>query len=158
MRTASRVLDRFLGRFLGPLPGLAMLAAGLALAAPLGAPLTPVAQAFTGGNFAACRDPKVLDYIQRRFVWTDEHVLKRGLRIEAIAQPHENRWQPASQTHLIPRLYCHARALMNDGRTRTVWYLVEGGMGFAGIRDNVEFCVAGLDPWKVYGAHCRSLR
>jgi hypothetical protein len=34
--------------------------------------------AFSGGNFPACDAPQVLSYIQKRFVWTDRHVLKRG--------------------------------------------------------------------------------
>jgi len=31
-------------------------------------------------------------------------------------------------------------------------------MGFAGLRDNLEFCISGLDPFKVHGAWCRSVR
>jgi hypothetical protein len=47
---------------------------------------------------------------------------------------------------------------MNDGRKRQIWWLIEGGQGFAGLGDNLEFCIAGLDPLKVHGAWCRSVR
>ena len=53
----------------------------------------------------------------------------------------------------------HQPAAMSDGHTRTVWYLVEYDMGFAGIfGDSVEFCVSGLDRWDVYDSYCRVLR
>ena len=116
------------------------------------------AQAFGGHRFDACTDPGVLAYIQRRFVWTDQHVLKRGLAIDAIYRAHENRRRPTAELRPIGRIYCHATAHMNDGRKRQMWYLIEAGMGYAGIGDNVEFCIDGLDPWKVHGAWCRSVR
>jgi hypothetical protein len=116
------------------------------------------AAAFSGGSFKACTEPGVLNYIQRRFTWTDRHVLKRGLAIDAIHRAHENRRRPAAELRPIGRTYCHATAHMNDGRKRQIWYLIENGMGFAGYRDNVEFCIDGLDPWKVHGAWCRSVR
>jgi hypothetical protein len=31
-------------------------------------------------------------------------------------------------------------------------------MGFAGMGDNVEFCVSGFDRWYVYNGRCRVLR
>lgn len=116
------------------------------------------AAAFSGGSFKACSEPNVLAYIQRRFTWTDDHVLRRGLAIEDITRAHENRRRAKAELRPIGRIYCHATAHMNDGRKRQMWYLIEEGMGFAGMRDNVEFCIDGLDPWKVYGAWCRSVR
>ena len=117
----------------------------IAFAATLGVSLSSVASpalAFSGGNFPACDAPQVLSYIQNRFVWTDRLVLKRGLAID----------------HIEPRLYCHGTAQMNDGHKRQIWWLIEGGMGFAGLGDNLEFCISGLDPLKVHGAWCRSVR
>ncbi|PWW03339.1 hypothetical protein DFR52_10119 [Hoeflea marina] len=129
----------------------------LAITALMPVAATP-ARAFTGGNFPACEAPQVLTYIQKRFVWTDQHLLKRGLAIDAIHHPETNRVVPAGYGEPIGRLYCHATARMNDGHKREIWYLIEAGMGFAGIADNVEFCISGLDPFKVYGAWCRSVR
>ena len=45
-----------------------------------------------------------------------------------------------------------------DHRKRTIYYVVETPMGFAGVGHNTEFCIAGLDPWYVHGHHCSSLR
>jgi hypothetical protein len=36
--------------------------------------------------------------------------------------------------------------------------LIEGRMGFAGIGENVEFCVSGFDRWLVYNGRCRVLQ
>ncbi|MDF1607198.1 hypothetical protein PZ897_03310 [Hoeflea sp. YIM 152468] len=120
--------------------------------------LSSPAAAFTGGNFPACDAPQVLSYIQKRFVWTDTHLLKRGLAIERIEPAQRNRSGYGLHHSSVPRLYCHGMARMNDGHKRKIWWLIEGGMGFAGLRDNLEFCISGLDPFKVHGAWCRSVR
>ena len=133
------------------------LAGLLAISTLMPVAMTP-AQAFAGGGYAVCEAPRVLNYIQKRFIWTDEHVLKRGLEIYSIERPHQIRVVPAGYGKPIGRLYCHATARMNDGHKREIWYLIEAGVGFAGVGDNVEFCISGLDPWKVYGAWCRSVR
>lgn len=116
------------------------------------------AAAFSGGDFPACDAPQVLNYIQKRFVWTDRKLLKRGLAIDSIEQAHHNRSRSGREYWSVPRLYCHGTAHMNDGHKRQIWWLIEGGMGFAGLRDNLEFCISGLDPLKVHGAWCRSVR
>ncbi|MEQ8479937.1 MAG: hypothetical protein RIC18_04700 [Hoeflea sp.] len=116
------------------------------------------ASAFSGGSFPTCDAPQVLNYIQKRFQWTDQVLLQRGLAIEDIERPHLNRSTYGQEYWSIPRLYCHGTAHMNDGRKRQIWWLIEGGQGFAGLRDNLEFCIAGLDPLKVHGAWCRSVR
>ena len=133
----------------------------LALASILGISLLSFASpaaAFGGKNFPACDASQVLSHIQNRFVWTDRHVLKRGLAIESIERVHRNRSRDGHQYWSIPRLYCHGTAHMNDGHKRQIWWLIEGGMGFVGLGDNLEFCISGLDPLKVHGAWCRSVR
>lgn len=135
-----------------------MLAAGLSAAGMVpGAGIQP-AKAFTGGMFAACSQSNLLNYIQGRFVWRDRNVLERGLRIDAINFARETHREPTSALNPVGRIYCQATAMMNDGRNRQMWYMIEAGMGFAGINDNVKFCIAGLDPWNIYGAWCRSVR
>jgi len=116
------------------------------------------AAAFGGKDFPACDAPQVLSFIQKRFVWTDQNLLKRGLAIDSIERVHRNRSRVGHEYWSIPRLYCHGTAHMNDGHKRQIWWLIEGGMGFAGIGDNLEFCISGLDPLKVHGAWCRSVR
>lgn len=132
-------------------------AATLATSFAGSASLTP-ASAFTGGHFPACTEQGVLTYMANRFVWTDEHVIQRGLRVDDITHVRENKYEPATEMSKIGRRYCQATAWMNDGTKRKMWYLIEEGMGFAGLGDNVEFCISGLDPWHVYGAWCRSVR
>lgn len=133
----------------------------IALASMLGIALSSLASpaaAFGGKNFPACDAPQVLSYIQNRFVWTDRNLLKRGLAIDSIERAHQNRSRTGQQYWSIPRLYCHGTAHMNDGHKRQIWWLVEAGQGFAGVGDNLEFCISGLDPLKVHGAWCRSVR
>lgn len=130
-----------------------ILAVGLSLSG-----FTTPAMAFSGGEFLACDTPEVLTDIQKRFEWTDRVLLKRGLAINHIDRPLRIRGRNEQASSSIPRIYCQGTARMNDGRKRPMWWLIEGGMGFAGLRDNLEFCISGLDPLKVHGAWCRSVR
>lgn len=59
---------------------------------------------------------------------------------------------------LRERRWCEARAHLADGRSRTVYYVVEGFAGFAGIRYGVESCMAGRDLWNIHGSDCSALR
>ena len=63
-----------------------------------------------------------------------------------------------SEDRPIGRRYCGATVILSDGHDRDIWYLIEEGMGFASIGDNVEFCVSGFDRWYVYNGRCRVLR
>jgi hypothetical protein len=56
------------------------------------------------------------------------------------------------------RRFCEARADMSDGRTRRVYYAIMEHGGFVGLSWNLEACVAGIDPWRVYDARCRTVR
>ncbi|MEX3008250.1 hypothetical protein [Hoeflea sp. TYP-13] len=131
--------------------------ATIASATLSGSIITP-AQAFGWGKYASCDSPAVLRVITRRFQIADRNVLHAGLAIEDIQDVHQNNYTPATETHLIARRYCHGSAMMSDGKKRSLWFLIESGQGFAGVGDNVEFCIAGLDPWHIYGAYCRSVR
>lgn len=108
--------------------------------------------------FSVCSEHKVLSRIVNRFDYADEHLLGTGLAIEDFSNIQQTRYEPRTERNLIERHYCRGYANMTDNRSRVIWYLVETGMGYAGIiGDNVEFCVAGLDPLRVYGADCKSL-
>lgn len=58
----------------------------------------------------------------------------------------------------LARRYCHGTASLSDGTYQSVHYLVEEHAGFVGISWNVEACLAPLDKWRVYGAHCSTAR
>lgn len=106
-----------------------------------------------------CNDHSVLSRIVSRFDYADRNLLGTGLAIQDFSAIRLTRYEGTDEKRLIERFYCQAYANMSDNQPRPVWYLVETGMGYAGIvGDNVEFCVSGLDPLKVYGANCRSLQ
>ncbi len=65
--------------------------------------------------------------------------------------------------HNVGREFCHAKVRMANGNRyeiRDMWYLVETPWGFSGIPtlSGLEFCIAGLDPWHVYGKECSTVR
>lgn len=106
----------------------------------------------------ACSSPAVLGFIASNFGSKATHYLKTDIAIADIGNTYQKRLEPRDETHLVEREYCQATATTTDGERRPLWYLIERNWGFAGIGSNVEFCVSGLDPWFVYGAHCASLR
>lgn len=106
-----------------------------------------------------CAEPKVLRKIVSRF----DHQVKNVPNLPDVAivdfnRVAEVRYIPQSEDRPIARRYCTAHVDLSDGRNRQVWYLIEGGMGFASIGDGVEFCVSGFDRWLVYNGYCRVLR
>lgn len=111
---------------------------------------------------AECEAPGVMKHISRRFAHQAKHLHHRDdWRIDTINHIHQHRYLPqdAHKARPIPRRYCHGTVHFNDGSQRKVWYLIEGGMGFAGFgRNEVEFCIDGLDPLNVYNRNCRILR
>lgn len=110
------------------------------------------------GVIPECTHPKIEAKIRKRFHrHTDPKVLERGLVIEAIDHIAEARYDIGNPSPLARR-YCHARAHFNDDRTRTLYYFVEESTGFVGVKWNVEFCIRGLDPWRVYDGRCRVAR
>ncbi|MDA4846989.1 hypothetical protein [Hoeflea poritis] len=133
------------------------IAAAIALPGLFAGAVAP-AQAFGLHAFKSCDSPAVLRTITHRFGIADRNVLHMGIAIEDYFNIHQNRYTPRTDTEFIERRYCHGQVAMSDGHTRTIWYLIESGQGFAGIGDNVEFCISGLDSWHIYGANCRSVR
>jgi hypothetical protein len=107
---------------------------------------------------AGCAAPSVLSFIDSQFQNRAENYLHSNLVIVDFDRVRDGGFAARDETHSVERQYCHARATMNDGRKRTVWYLIERNWGFAGLGQSVEFCVSGLDPWHVYGRQCSSLR
>ncbi len=108
-----------------------------------------------------CEDPKVQSRIVSGFRHKARNELHRpDLGIAQIVHIHQNRFEPQKHvdTFTVPRRYCKGTAMLTNGDHRTVWYLIEGGAGFATIGANVEFCVSGFDHWNVYNSYCRVLR
>lgn len=137
-----------------------ILAVATVAATLIGTPVLQHNPAHAAGTFTACDNPHVLRRISKRFQILDANVLQAGLSIDEIFDIRENgfNFTPETEIQLIERRFCQGRAAMSDGKTRSIWFLIERGQGFASIGNNVEFCIAGLDPWRIYGAHCRSVR
>ncbi|THF58463.1 hypothetical protein [Ollibium composti] len=112
------------------------------------------------GDTGVCSEPWVLNRITSRFRYQVQHVPHLpDVEIVDFRRIHQHRYLPAlGEKRPIARRYCGAKVALSDGRERAVWYLVEEGQGYAGMGDNVEFCMSGFDRWMVYNGHCRVLR
>jgi hypothetical protein len=107
------------------------------------------------GNVPPCE--AALDKISSRFAEKESKFWNSNLEITGYAEVREIAFRPwASAT--IPRRFCTAHALLNDGRTRQVYYsLIEDG-GFAGYFSGLQFCVVGLDRDWTYNPACRAAK
>jgi hypothetical protein len=135
-----------------------VILAALIAAAPLSAPTAqagwlPNSEDFcdTGWVLQALKikvDSKYRNYIGKRLFLVD------------IESPKMSREVTRDEEHSVGRKFCHARAVMNDGQARDMWYLLESNWGFAGTPplSGLEFCISGLDPWHVYGKNCSTVR
>lgn len=122
----------------------------------LGSALLSGGAAYAGTS--ECTDGGVLSFIDSRFDTKASRYLQANLDIVGFDQVSNTRVDYRDETHPIQRVYCHAKVDMNDGRRRDLWYMIESGMGFAGLGERVRFCISGLDPWYVDGRQCRSVR
>ncbi|OXS99296.1 hypothetical protein B7H23_14065 [Notoacmeibacter marinus] len=107
-----------------------------------------------------CADDRVLKGVSRQIDY-------QSRRVPGVPQVdivdyyaiHQNDFLPEAYKRPIARRYCQASAALSNGETRTVWYLIEYGQGFAGaLGDNVEACMQGFDEWNVYDEACRVVR
>lgn len=106
-----------------------------------------------------CGDERFLRTIANRFRRQVTHVPNLpDVDIVEFTRIYEKRYLPEQERWPIGRRYCGATVYLSDGGARPIWYLIEEGMGFASIGDNVEFCVSGFDRWYVYNGDCRVLR
>ena len=111
-----------------------------------------------GDAIGPCADAGILGRISEKFRYQVRHVPNLpDVEISEFHRIHEHRYLPQREDRPIGRRYCGATALLSDGRQRSVWYLIEEGMGIIGIGNNVEFCVSGFDRWYVYNGRCRVL-
>ena len=116
---------------------------------------------FRDAPSSECHDEKMLKRIMKRFrIQAREVHHNEDLEIVGIHEIEQNRYLPqdAHQSRAIARRYCQGHVHLSNGKKRTIWFLIEGGAGFASYSDNVEFCISGMDRWNVYNAACRVLR
>ncbi|ODN71467.1 hypothetical protein [Methylobrevis pamukkalensis] len=107
-------------------------------------------------SLPACSDAGVLGTIRSRHAAATPEA-RDGIEIRDIHDAGPGRLEAFGPSAIATR-HCAAKARLADGRTGRLYYMLSAGRGFAGIGWNVDFCVAGHDPWYVYGQECRSLK
>jgi hypothetical protein len=116
---------------------------------------------FRDAPSSECHDEKMLKRIVKRFrIQAREVHHNEALEIVGIHEIEQNRYLPQDvhKSRPIARRYCTGHVHLSNGSKRTIWFLIEGGAGFASYSDNVEFCISGMDRWNVYDSACRVLR
>lgn len=137
-----------------------VLLSGAIIAAPIvTSPVIAADMTYGEAPSNDCSDARVLNRIVSRFQIQAREVHKRPeLAIAEVRSTYETRFLPQETNASFARRYCKGQAYMSDGQSRSIWYLLEYGAGFASLGNNVEFCISGLDRWNVYGAQCNVLR
>ena len=109
------------------------------------------------GIVPPCQDPTSLSEIQSRFADRESEYWHSGLAISTFEEVREIGFR-SNGLDYIPRRYCEARVLMSDQKTRVVDYsIVEAGDSI-GFRDDVVFCVGGLDRNDAFAPGCKMAR
>jgi len=106
----------------------------------------------------SCEDPRVVAQVEDQFEYGAPRMIPADLAIVEFSNLMEKAYHPLGGHKEVERRYCQGTVLVSTGEHRTVYYVVEYPMGYAGISWRAEGCVLGLDKWKIYGANCESLR
>jgi hypothetical protein len=141
---------------------MAALAIGCGLVAPTAiAPayaIEPILKAIvTDRSVPDCTSPAVLDTVRDKIAAADAGMTHAGVLLTAvdqIAQDYVSQNDPSPYA----RRYCVARAGLSDGKTTTLYYLVEERAGFVGVTWNVDACLLGYEPWRVHDGRCHTVR
>jgi hypothetical protein len=107
------------------------------------------------GRVAPCES--ALGTITAQFRDKESTFWNSALQITAYGPVQETAFRPW-QSDNIPRRYCSAQVMLNDGKVRTVHYSIIEDGGFAGFGQGVEWCVTGLDRNWAYNPGCRAAR
>jgi hypothetical protein len=107
------------------------------------------------GRVAPCES--ALGTITSQFQEKESTFWNSALQITAYGSVRETAFRPW-QSDNIPRRYCSAEAMLNDGKVRTVHYSIIEDGGFASFGQGVEWCVTGLDRNWAYNPACRAAR
>ena len=98
-----------------------------------------------------------LGTISSQFADKESTFWNSALQITGYDRVRETGFRPWTSDN-IPRRYCSARAMLNDGRPRTVDYSIIEDGGLAGYGPGVEWCVSGLDRNWAYNPRCKAAR
>jgi hypothetical protein len=109
------------------------------------------------GELPSCDGWWVLDKVSSRFGQKESNFWASDLRIVEIDHVRETAFRPGPP-NTIPRRYCSAIALVNDGVKRPVHYLISEDTGMIGASWGIEWCVEGLDRNWAYNPRCKMAR
>lgn len=109
------------------------------------------------GTLPTCDQPLVISSVMQKFRIADRRTFHWGVEISEIRGVYETP-EVIRNSSLIDRRYCRAVAIMTDGRSEDIAYLIETKQGFASVSWRVESCLPAYDPWHVYGAWCRAAK
>jgi len=102
--------------------------------------------------------------ISAQFAEKEGKFWNSDLRITGFADVREVAYRPWESPNgaynSIPRRFCSASAMLNDGHAHQVHYSVieDGGFAGNGFTSGVEWCVVGLDRNWAYAPACRSAK
>ncbi len=112
------------------------------------------------GQMAECE--QALSTISSQFADKESTYWNSRLEITGFADVREVAFRPwsvpASAYNSIPRRFCSASAMLNDGHVHKVHYSIIEDGGFAGYGSGVEWCMVGLDRNWAYNPACRAAR
>jgi hypothetical protein len=98
-----------------------------------------------------------LPSITYRFREKESTFWNSALEITGYYDVHETAYRPW-QSDNIPRRYCSASVMINDGKPRTLRYSIIEDGGLASFGSGVEFCVVGLDRNWAFNPACKAAR
>jgi hypothetical protein len=101
----------------------------------------------------ACDDSWALSKIQSRFGSKEGLFWNSSLQIVNFEHIREVALRPWADG-TIPRRWCAGRALISDGKWRTLRYSIVEDGGMIGASWGVEWCVVGLDRNWAYNPAC----
>jgi hypothetical protein len=107
------------------------------------------------GRVANCE--AALPTITSQFQEKESTFWNSSLQIAGYGRIHETAFRPW-QSDNIPRRYCSADVMLNDGKQRTVHYSIIEDGGFASSGQGVEWCVTGLDRNWAYNPSCKAAK
>lgn len=98
-----------------------------------------------------------LGEISWRFAEKESKFWNSDLQITGYEKVRELAYRPWPSDS-IPRRFCTAHALMNDGHVHQVHYSIIEDGGFAGYGTGVDFCVVGLDRDWAFNPACKAAK
>lgn len=109
------------------------------------------------GVIPGCEDPSVIAAVIERQNWAEANTWRDGIRVAAITHIDE-RYRSTKGLSLIEHRHCQGRAVLDNGKTDRIYYVLSERGGFAGLAYGLDVCIPRQDYYKVYDADCRVLK